>query len=104
MVLARGRISPGNVEATKMRAKGALAGKVLQVARWNGIGEASWNAALFREASPLLEQMLQVDSHGCHLCPLSQNCSPLSISLGSALLTNEKILMRHTMVVLIIGI
>ena len=51
-----------------------------------------------------MEQMLQVDSHGCHLCPLSQNCSPLSISLGSALLTNEKILMRHTMVVLIIGI
>ena len=54
-----------------------------QVAGWNGIGEAFWNVALSivgREASPLLEQMLQLDSHGSHLCPLSQNCSPLSIS------------------------
>ena len=78
-----------------------------QVAGWNGIGEAFWNVALSivgREASPLLEQMLQLDSHG-HLCPLSQNCSPLSISLGSRIfLAKEKILIRQATVGLFIAI
>ena len=52
-----------------------------------------------------MEQMLQVDSHGCHLCPLSQNCSPLSISLGSRIfLAKEKILIRRGTVGIIVAI